>query len=156
MAPEDSPKKPLCDASQLAELAPVSIMCFNCQGEITFVNDWHLHNFARDRRTREDYLGKSVFDLPGIVSSGLSGLVEEVFTGHTVQVENIFTSEFSGGQTGYQSMRAIPVMKEGRFIGGHRHPRGCHQVCALRKTRGGFRAQDEGVAERQPRRGHSG
>jgi len=118
MAPEDSPKKPLCDASQLAELAPVSIMCFNCQGEITFVNDWHLHNFARDRRTREDYLGKSVFDLPGIVSSGLSGLVEEVFTGHTVQVENIFTSEFSGGQTGYQSMRAIPVMKEGRFIGG--------------------------------------
>ena len=120
MAPEDSEKKPLCDASELAELAPVSIMCFNCQGEITFVNDWHLHNFARDRRTREDYLGKSIFDLPGILSSGLAAKVEEVFTGHTVQAENIFTSEFSGGQPGYQSMpqstAATNTQSEGRVF----------------------------------------
>ncbi|OIO02409.1 MAG: hypothetical protein AUJ49_06180 [Desulfovibrionaceae bacterium CG1_02_65_16] len=118
MVSEDSHETPLCDASQLAEYAPVSIMCFNCQGEITFVNDWHLHHFARDRRTREDYIGRSIFELPGIVSSGLAQQVEEVFNGDTVQVENVFTSEFSGGQTGYQSMRAIPIKKEGRLIGG--------------------------------------
>jgi len=125
-APEDPPQTeaesnregPLCDATELAALAPVSIMCFNCQGEITFVNDWHLHNFARDKRGREDYLGKSVFELPGISSAGLSEHIEEVFNGQPIQVENVFTSEFSGGQSGYQTMRAIPVHKNGRLIGG--------------------------------------
>ncbi|GAB6127209.1 PAS domain-containing hybrid sensor histidine kinase/response regulator [Humidesulfovibrio idahonensis] len=118
MAKKDTEEKPLCDATELAGLAPVSIMCFNCQGDITFVNDWHIHNFAKDKRQKEDYLGKSIFDLPGIVSSGLAQHIEEVFTGQPIQVENIFTSEFSGGQSGYQSMRAIPVKKDGRLIGG--------------------------------------
>lgn len=110
--------KIICDATQLAALAPVSIMCFNCQGEITFVNDWHLHNFARDKRSREEYLGTSIFDLPGIVSAGLAGHIEEVFNGEAIQLENVYTSEFSGGQSGYQTMRAIPVNRGGRLIGG--------------------------------------
>jgi len=118
MAKTDTEEKPLCDVTELAGLAPVSIMCFNCQGDITFVNDWHIHNFAKDKRQKEDYLGKSIFDLPGIVSSGLAQHIEEVFNGQPIQVENIFTSEFSGGQSGYQSMRAIPVKKDGRLIGG--------------------------------------
>jgi len=118
MSRKETEGKPLCDATELAGLAPVSIMCFNCQGEITFVNDWHLHNFAKDKRQKEDYLGKSIFDLPGIVSSGLAQHIEEVFNGQPIQVENVFTSEFSGGQSGYQTMRAIPVKKDGKLIGG--------------------------------------
>jgi len=108
----------ICDIGQLAELAPVSIMCFNCQGKITFVNNWHLQNFARSKRGKHDYIGKSIFDLPGIRNAGLAESIEEVFTGQGFQAENVYTSEFSGGQSGYQSVRAIPVNKDGRLVGG--------------------------------------
>jgi PAS domain S-box-containing protein len=111
-------EKIVCDINDLAQLAPVSIMCFNCQGVITFVNDWHIHNFARDRRGKEYFLGKSIFDLPGIKSSGLATKFEDVFTGEGFLAENVYTSEFSGGQAGYQSVRAIPVEKDGKLLGG--------------------------------------
>lgn len=113
-----SDEKIVCDINDLAQLAPVSIMCFNCQGEITFVNDWHIRNFARGRRGKEYFLGKSIFDLPGIRSSGLAERFETVFTGESFQAENVYTSEFSGGQSGYQSVRAIPVEKDGKLLGG--------------------------------------
>ncbi|MDR3640055.1 MAG: response regulator [Humidesulfovibrio sp.] len=123
MAPQDKDIRdikdvPICDASQLAELAPVSIMCFNSQGEITFVNDWHLRYFARNARGKEDYLGHSIFGLPGIASAGLTQQIEKVMNGQSIQAENIFTSEFSGGQSGYQTLRAIPIKKDSEFIGG--------------------------------------
>ena len=111
-------EKIVCNINDLAQLAPVSIMCFNCQGVITFVNDWHIHNFARDKRGKEFFLGKSIFDLPGIKSSGLAEKLEDVFTGEGFLAENIYTSEFSGGQAGYQSVRAIPVEKDGKLLGG--------------------------------------
>jgi len=111
-------EKIVCDINDLAQLAPVSIMCFNCQGEITFVNDWHIHNFARDRRGKEFFIGKSIFDLPGIRSSGLAEKFETVFAGESFLAENVYTSEFSGGQSGYQSVRAIPVEKDGKLLGG--------------------------------------
>lgn len=108
----------ICDINELAQLAPLSIMCFNCEGRITFINDWHLKNFARNRRTRESYLGELITNLPGIASSGLADRIEEVLHGNSFHTENVFTSEFSGGQSGYQSIRAIPVEKDERVIGG--------------------------------------
>lgn len=108
----------ICDINELAQLAPLSIMCFNCEGRITFINDWHLRNFARDKKSRESYLGQLITNLPGIASSGLADQIEEVLHGEAFHAENIFTSEFSGGQSGYQSIRAIPVEKDGKVIGG--------------------------------------
>ena len=108
----------ICDINELAQLAPLSIMCFNCDGKITFVNDWHLHNFAQDKRSRESYLGELITRLPGIVSSGLADRIEEILDGKALHSENVFTSEFTGGQSGYQSIRAIPVEKDGKVIGG--------------------------------------
>ena len=108
----------ICDINELAQLAPLSIMCFNCEGRITFINDWHLKNFARDKKSRENYLGELITNLPGIVSSGLADQIEEVLHGEAFRSENVFTSEFSGGQSGYQSIRAIPVKKDGKVVGG--------------------------------------
>ncbi len=118
MAQFEAANLSLCDAGQLAELAPVSIICFDNQGCVTFVNEWHLRNVARGRRTRADFLGKSIFELPGIVNAGLAERLKTVLDGHIVQAENIFTSEFSGGQAGYQSLRAIPIMRDGALAGG--------------------------------------
>jgi PAS domain S-box-containing protein len=108
----------ICDINELAQLAPLSIMCFNCEGRITFINDWHLKNFARDKKSRESYLGELITNLPGIVSSGLASQIEEVLHGEAFHSENVFTSEFSGGQSGYQNIRAIPVEKDGKVMGG--------------------------------------
>lgn len=41
----------------------------------------------------------------------------EVYQGKVVQLERVFTNEFSGGQSGYQTIRAAPVIKDGRVCG---------------------------------------
>ena len=91
----------------LAQKAPVSIMFVNHQGMICFVNDWHLQHFARGLHERSYFLGRSVFSLPGIVTSGVGEALRNVLSGQEILLERVFTSEFSGGHSGYQTIRAI-------------------------------------------------
>lgn len=93
----------------LAQKAPVSIMFIDCRGVICFVNDWHLAHFARGLHERAYFLGKSLFALPGIVSSGVSESLKPALDGQDVLLEKVFTSEFSGGQSGYQTIRATGI-----------------------------------------------
>jgi PAS domain S-box-containing protein len=93
----------------LAQKAPVSIMFIDCRGVICFVNDWHLAHFARGLHERGYFLGKSLFALPGIVSSGVADSLKPALDGEDVLLEKVFTQEFSGGQSGYQTIRATGV-----------------------------------------------
>ncbi|MBI4806506.1 MAG: response regulator [Desulfovibrio sp.] len=101
----------------LAQKAPVSIMFIDSSGVVSFVNDWHLEHFARGLHERSYFLGKSFFSLPGIVSSGVGDAIKPVLTGQDVLLERVFTAEFSGGQSGYQTIRAVGV-RSGSNTGG--------------------------------------
>jgi hypothetical protein len=56
----------------LASESPISIMDFDAMGNVTFVSNWHLKTFSKNRLGSDFFLGRKVWELPSIVSSGLS------------------------------------------------------------------------------------
>jgi len=106
------------NCEQILQVAPVSVMLIDAEGVITFVNDWHLANFARGKRDRDFFIGKKLQDLPGIVSAGLAEDIRSILAGRTIHLEAYYTNECSGGQSAYQNLRGIPVREGGRIVGG--------------------------------------
>jgi PAS domain S-box-containing protein len=93
-------------------------MCFDAQGIVTYVNDWHLSNFARGKRGRDYFLGRNVLELPGIVTSGIRDDLKSILDGRTIHLEAVYSEECSGGQSAYQSIRGIPILEDGAVTGG--------------------------------------
>jgi PAS domain S-box-containing protein len=106
------------DCERIVQFAPVSIMCFDAEGIITYVNDWHLANFARGKRGRDYFLGTCVLDLPGIVTSGIRDDLAAILAGRSIHLEAVYSEECSGGQSAYQSIRGIPIVEGGIVTGG--------------------------------------
>ncbi|GFK95074.1 Autoinducer 2 sensor kinase/phosphatase LuxQ [Fundidesulfovibrio magnetotacticus] len=106
-----------CEFEELAQKAPVSIMYADREGIVCFVNDWHLQHFARGQHDRTFFLGRHLLSLPGIASSGAVEVLRPALEGKDVFIEKLFTAEFSGGQSGYQTIRASGI-KSGRLAGG--------------------------------------
>ncbi len=105
------------NCEQILQYAPVSIMLIDAEGTITFVNNWHLANFARGKHDRDFFLGRKLQDLPGILSSGIAEDIRSVLTGRTVHLEAFYTNECSGGQSAYQNLRGIPIRENGVIVG---------------------------------------
>ena len=106
------------NCEQIIQLAPVSIMSIDAEGVITFVNDWHLANFARGKRDRDYYVGRKLQELPGILSAGIDAEIKRILAGETIHLEALYTDECSGGQSAYQNIRGIPVIENGVVKGG--------------------------------------
>ncbi|EKO37952.1 MAG: PAS domain S-box [Solidesulfovibrio magneticus str. Maddingley MBC34] len=106
------------NCEQIVQLAPVSIMHIDSEGVITFVNDWHLVNFARGKRDRDYFVGRNLKDMPGISSSGMGGEIDRILSGETIHLEAVYVNACSGGQSAYQNIRGIPVKENGRVTGG--------------------------------------
>ena len=102
----------------LCEEAPVSIMTFDKYGVINFVNDWHLKRFGAGRHDAGFYLDKCVDQLPGLINGRVAGDVMEVLDGKVIDLPEVYISEFSGGHSGYQNIRAVPFIKQGEISGG--------------------------------------
>ena len=102
----------------LAEEAPFSIMQFDQQGRVTYVNKWHLEVFAKGKLGRDFFLNKLVFELPGITDAGVGPQIKKVLEGETIDVEEVYFPRFAAGQSGYQRMHGMPFYEEGRVSGG--------------------------------------
>ena len=102
----------------LADEAPFSIMQFEQQGRVTYVNKWHLEVFAKGNLDRDFFLNKLVFELPGIVDAGVGPQIKKVLEGETIDVEEVYFPRFAAGQSGYQRMHGMPFYEEGRVSGG--------------------------------------
>ncbi len=106
------------NCEQILQFAPVSIMLIDAEGTITFVNDWHLANFARGKRDRDFFIGKKLHELPGILSAGIAEEVRSILDGKTIHLEAYYTDECSGGQSAYQNLRGTPILSDGKVAGG--------------------------------------
>ena len=102
----------------LSQEAPISIMTCDKHGIINFVNKWHLKNFGSDKYGTDFFLGKSLDQLPGLVSGGVVQSIKEVLKGKIADLPEIYVSRFSGGRSGYQTIRAVPLIKNGEIDGG--------------------------------------
>ncbi|MCB2187954.1 MAG: PAS domain S-box protein [Deltaproteobacteria bacterium] len=103
---------------RIAEEAPISIMCFDREGLITFVNSWHLQVFARRRHSPDHFLGTSIFELPGLKQGGAGPQVARILEGESLLLEDVRIQAFSGGQPGYVTIRGVPLFNEGEVVGG--------------------------------------
>lgn len=101
----------------LALAAPVSILTFDHEGTITFVNDWHMRMVDRGT-TNEFFLGKKFFDLAPVVYSGTSKKLRSVMEGKPVNLEDVHVPAYGGKKDGWYNIRLSPLMKEGVFTGG--------------------------------------
>lgn len=101
----------------LALAAPVSILTFDHEGTITFVNDWHMRMVDRGT-THEYFLGKKVFDLPPVIYSGTSKKLRTVMDGKPVHMEDVHVPAYGGKKGGWYNVRLSPLVKDGVFSGG--------------------------------------
>jgi len=115
---EESLRKSEEKYRQLAEECPISIMTFDDEGKVTFVNNWHLNTFARLKYDADFFVGKKITELPGIIKAGVAAKLEKVLEGKHVFLEDVYFPEFTGEHTGYQSIKAVPVYKEGVLVSG--------------------------------------
>ena len=102
----------------LVEALPLSIMTFDQTGRVTFVNQFHLDAFAKGRLDRTSFIGRLIFELPGIVSAGIGHKLEGLLEGKTVVLDGEFIPQLSGGGSAWQSIKSIPLRREGRLAGG--------------------------------------
>lgn len=106
------------DYRQLLDESPLSIILFDNNGIVTFINKWQLKTFAKNRYGHDFFVGKKITELTGIASAGLGHELEKVLHGETILLENIFVPVFSGNQEGFLNLKAVPVYGKGQFKGG--------------------------------------
>ncbi len=102
----------------LVDNLPLSIMTFDREGKINFVNQFHIDGFAKGRLDKEFFLGRTLHELPGLVSAGLGPELEKVLQGQSLNLPSLFIPRLAAGGSAWQSIKAIPLFKDGTFSGG--------------------------------------
>ncbi|MGM0377965.1 MAG: PAS domain-containing hybrid sensor histidine kinase/response regulator [Bacteroidota bacterium] len=103
---------------RLIEETPVSIMHFDKNGIVKFVNKWHIDVFAKGMLGRDFFINKKITDLPGIQSAGIGPELEKILKGETVVLDQVHIPKFAAGHEGYQCMRGVPFFCNGEISGG--------------------------------------
>ena len=102
----------------LAEKCPTSIMLFDEQGRVDFVNDWHIEKFANNKLGKDYFLGKSVHELPDLVHAGVDTEVARIFQGESIELKDVYFPEFAAGGSGWVNIRAVPIYQDDQIAGG--------------------------------------
>ena len=102
----------------LVDNLPLSIMTFDREGIINYVNQFHIEGFARNLLDKEYFLGRALHELPGLVSAGIGPDLEHVLGGRPLNLPSLFIPRLAAGGSAWQSVKAIPLFKDGVFSGG--------------------------------------
>jgi len=102
----------------LSNEAPISIIAFDAQGRVTFVNQWHLTFFGGEKVEEDFYLGQHVTELPGIVKAGIVAEIEHILQGETVVLNEVFFPEVLAGYSMYANVRGVPIIRNEALNGG--------------------------------------
>ncbi|MGL1863304.1 MAG: ATP-binding protein [Pseudodesulfovibrio sp.] len=102
----------------LALSTPVSIITFDANGVVNFVNEWHMRMLDKGRIQPELYIGRKIYDIPGIVHGGVSGKVKAVLKGTSVSLEDVHIPAFGVRDESWHNIRLSPIMEAGVVKGG--------------------------------------
>ncbi|MBU4525482.1 MAG: PAS domain S-box protein [Desulfomicrobium sp.] len=102
----------------LVDNLPLSIMTFDREGKLNYVNHFHIDGFAKGQLDKEFFLGRTLHELPGLVSAGMGPELEQVLHGHPINLPSLFIPSLAAGGSAWQSVKAIPLFKDGAFSGG--------------------------------------
>lgn len=102
----------------LIDNLPLSIMTFDVAGKIQFVNKFHLKQFSQSKLDDKFFIGQSILELPGIISSKIQNKLLPLFKGESIHLTNVYISNTSGGASAWQEIRGIPLFADGQLSGG--------------------------------------
>ncbi|TVQ98536.1 MAG: PAS domain S-box protein [Desulfovibrionales bacterium] len=102
----------------VAEKCPISIIRFDPQGLVTFINEWHGKHFVENGLTRDSLLGRPVHELPGLRSARLSARLHSVLQGSAFTAHDVFFQDFQHGRPGWAVVRGVPIHEDGELDGG--------------------------------------
>lgn len=102
----------------LVDLLPLSIMVFDEYGFLTFVNRFYLEEICQNQFAAARFVGRSVFDLPEIVSSCMSYKVALLLKGFPFFMEKVHVFQTVGKNMSWQSIKGVPFLYEGTVQGG--------------------------------------
>jgi len=102
----------------LLEQAPVSIMIFDRDGVIRFVNDYHLKKFTGGKVGKDFFLGAKVTELPRTVRCGIGTGLNRILEGQALELSDVPVPEFTGGKPGYVNIRGAPLFDGSEVVGG--------------------------------------
>ena len=102
----------------LALATPVSIMTFDAEGTVNFVNDWHMRMLDKGATQPEFYLGKKIYEVQSLVRAGVAGRIRPVLEGRTIALEDVHIPPFGPREESWHNLRAAPFMTGDRMRGG--------------------------------------
>ncbi len=102
----------------LVDNLPISIMTFDQKGKINYVNQFHIDSFTSGRLDKDCFLGRTLHELPGLVSAGIGPDLEQVLHGRPLNLPSLFIPRLTAGGSAWQNVKAIPLFKDGAFSGG--------------------------------------
>ncbi|WP_158407270.1 PAS domain-containing hybrid sensor histidine kinase/response regulator [Megalodesulfovibrio gigas] len=96
----------------LVDHLPLSIMVFDAQGRLEFVNRWHLDVFNQGKLPASFFLGLTMQELPGLKSAGVAEDLSVVFEGKRVFMDEVRVPRYASGRSGYQRIRCLPMFAD--------------------------------------------
>lgn len=102
----------------LIDNLPISVMTFDVDGVINIVNRFHIENFSKNVWPDDYFIGKTIFELPGIVSADIAENLKPLLFGDPVYIDSVYIPQTSGGISAWQSIRGVPLFMEEGLVGG--------------------------------------
>lgn len=102
----------------LANKAPVSIIYFDKDGIIQFVNDYHLNKIVNNKVDKEYFIGRKINNIAFYKSSEINIDFETVLKGEFIELNEIKIPNYFDGKDIYLNIKAAPINKNGNITGG--------------------------------------
>ncbi|HPO63453.1 MAG TPA: PAS domain S-box protein, partial [Candidatus Kapabacteria bacterium] len=102
----------------LANKAPISIIYFDKDGVIQFVNDYHLNKIVNNKVDKEYFIGRKINNIAFYKSSALNIDFESVLKGEFIELNELKIPNYFDGKDIYLNIKAAPINKNGSIIGG--------------------------------------
>ncbi len=102
---------------RLFEALPVSLYVVDKDGLITDVNPFHIVHMGRGKRTKADYLGRSLASRPSLIAAGIARQFEDVLRGIPFEKGGVHFPNVSGGGDGYFNVRGVPLKRGNEITG---------------------------------------
>lgn len=102
----------------LAEKAPISIIGFDKNFKINFVNEFHIQEYSSEGYDRSYYMGKDIRDLAFFVTDELYYSFDRLLVNEVIEIDEYFLPILPDGRSAYFNLKVSPIFKEGNFNGG--------------------------------------
>jgi PAS domain S-box-containing protein len=102
---------------EIFDLVPVSIIVTDSAGKIVDINSHHLSSISLGKKSKEDFLGKIIWELPALISAGISDQYKSVVEGKKLKSNEVYFPLLSNGKSRHFNVRGEPIFDENGISG---------------------------------------